>query len=136
MTPSIKTFKEYLFQISVNSLIDPYEEEWDQFVDIENQKFEISFRELPVDKIFRNKQQPVTVDILETIEENEIPNKSTNIYINNTQYTHNVYNVNNLNIKLNNKYLPMEQPPSLDIDNRLYLVIIMCAYVSLQFLIT
>ncbi len=53
-------------------------------------------------------------------------------------YVYNVYNVNNVNNlqhKLNNKYLPMEQPPSLDVDNRLYLVIIVCAYASLQFLI-
>jgi hypothetical protein len=161
MTSSIQTFKEYLFQISDNQPIDPYEEEWNQFVDIENQKFEISFRELPVDKIFRNKRQYVTVDVLESINENETlfdastnktndtsnnktndtsnnktndtsNNKTTNtsnIYIHNTHYTHNVYNMN----KLNDKYLHTEQPPSLVVDNRFYVVIILCAYVSVQF---
>jgi len=139
---SIQTFKQYLFQISVNEHIDPYEEEWNQFVDIENQKSEISFRELPVDKIFRNKRQPLTVDILEPINENKIrdnntktidktTNKTTNIYIHNTYNTHNTHNTHNMN----HKYLSTEQPPSLDVDNRLYLVIIVCAYVSVQFLI-
>jgi hypothetical protein len=155
---SIQSFKEYLFQISDDTHIDPYEEEWNQFVDIENQKFEISFRELPVDKIFRNKSHPVSVDILESINENETlyntstnkttnrttnktinrttnkttnitTNKPHNIYIHNTHYTHNVYNMN----KLNDKYLHTEQPPSLVIDNRFYVVIILCAYVSVQF---
>jgi hypothetical protein len=165
MTSSIQTFKEYLFQISNDTPVDPYEEEWNQFVDIENQKFEINFRELRVDEIFRKKSHPVSVDVLESIKENEtlcdistnktinrttnritnrITNKTTNTYIYNTITTINTTNTTNRtnNIYIHNtdnmkhKYLHTEQPPSLVIDNRIYVVIILCTYVSIQFLIT
>lgn len=82
------TFNQYL-----SSMFDELEidnDKWGQFIDIEKQTIS-TFRELSVDKIFRKKNQPIQIDILDPIkEEQEVDIETTKVYRNNV-YIYNSY---------------------------------------------
>jgi hypothetical protein len=63
------TFNEFLSNI-FDKLEIELDNEWGQFVDIEEQPI-TTFRELSVDKIFRKKNQPPQIDILGSIKEDK-----------------------------------------------------------------
>ena len=141
---SFKSFKDYLLQISDHHEYDPFNDDWDQFVDIENQT--IVFRELPIDQIFRKSKK---VDILESIQEI----KETNCTLDNNctlapiqpSIKQSIKSVKDDNIKIYNTHIYLylkksksnyNPDPDTKPNNKFYIVVIMCAYVSFNFLFT
>jgi len=64
----MKTFNQYLSNIFDE--LETNNDDWGQFTDIEKQNI-TTFRELSVDKIFRKKNQPIQIDILVPIKEEQ-----------------------------------------------------------------
>jgi hypothetical protein len=134
---SFKSFKEYLSDISYVSEYDPFIDEWDQFVDIENQTN--SFRELSADQIFGKSKK---VDILEPIQEIK-KNKCSLAPIQSSITKQSIKPIKNNNINIYNTHIHLYLQQSklnynLDTkpNNKFYVVVIMCAYISFNFLFT
>ena len=151
---SFKSFKDYLLQISNDNDndndYDPFNDDWNQFVDIENQT--IVFRELPADQIFRKSKK---VDILEPIQEIKetkcakvCVNKLTSIIPSiQPSIKQSIKSVKDNNIKIYNTHIHLylqhtkskyDHTHNFDTkpNNKFYIVVIMCAYVSFNFLFT
>lgn len=141
MSP-FKSFKDYLLQISDDHEYDPFNDEWDQFVDIENQT--IVFRELSADQIFRKTKKVEILKPIQEIEEIE-ENKENNCSLAPIQspFKQSITSVKNDNINIYNTHIHLylkKSKSTLDHDtksnNKFYVVVIMCAYISFNFLFT
>lgn len=142
---SFKSFKDYLLQISDDHDYDPFNDEWEQFVDIENQA--IVFRELPIDQIFRKSKKVEILAPIQEIEENKcILDNNCNLAPICSSIQSSIKQVKNDNINIYNTHIHLYLNKSktnydnhnlhTKPNNKFYVVVIMCAYISFNFLFT